>query len=53
MGQPLTKKKDSQGSLLQALRQGKLSSLGQLNITAAKTDVVKRENDAEANSIDN
>jgi len=48
----LSERKNSQGSLLQALRQGKLSSLVQLN-TALKTDFVRPENDAESNSKDN
>lgn len=49
---PYQKEKNSQGGLLQALRQGKLSSLGQLN-TALKTDFVRPENDAESNSKNN
>ena len=34
-------------------RQGEFPSSGKLNITALKTDIVRPDNKAEANSIDN
>jgi hypothetical protein len=53
MGQHLTK--ELPGRPLDCLnaRQGVFSFLGQLNITASKTDVVIPDNKAEASFIDN
>ena len=45
--------KNSQGVLLQVQKQGEFSPSGKLNITALKTDIVRPDNKAEANSIDN